>query len=244
MAETAQLIATIKKQLKNQGITYRELACALDLSEASVKRILSSDRLTVERLTKISNLLGYTLAEITKEAIEGRLQLQTLTEKQEREVMSDTKLLVVAVCALNHWSMEEIIEHYSITRAECIKCLLQLDRLRIIDLLPNNRIRLNVSRDFYWLPFGPINQYFQSLGMKEFLGSNFSQKNETMAFVHGMFSDQAIAQIQGELRRLRLKFAELHEDSLSTPLSKRSAVGLLLAMRKWEPDVFRKMRRR
>jgi hypothetical protein len=42
---------------------------------------------------------------------------------------------------------------------------------------------------------------------------------------------------------LRQKFAELHEASLSAPLSKRSGVGLLLAMRKWEPADFAKLRR-
>lgn len=244
MTETARLIATIKKQLKNQGIPYRELARALEISEASVKRILSSGRLTIDRLIQIGNVLGYTLSEISKEAAEKQPQLQTLTEKQEREVVSNPTLLIVAVCSVNHWSVEEIVGHYRMTKAECIKCLLQLDKLRIIDLLPNNRIRLNVAHNFDWLPLGPINQYFQSLGMKDFMGSHFSREDETMTFVHGMYTDQAIAQIQNELRRLRQKFAELHEDSLLAPLSKRSAVGLLLALRKWEPDAFKKMRRR
>jgi hypothetical protein len=46
------------------------------------------------------------------------------------------------------------------------------------------------------------------------------------------------------LRRLRLKFAELHEESLSVPLDKRSGMGLLFATRKWEPIDFRKLRRK
>jgi hypothetical protein len=169
--------------------------------------------------------------------------LHTLTEKQEREVVSDPKLLMVAVCALNHWTMDEIVGLYRLGDAECIKYLLRLDTLRIIDLLPGNRIRLNVSRDFDWLPSGPIRQYFQSRGISDFLQSNFAQDEETIAFVHGMFTDQALAQILDELRRLRRKFAELHEESLSAPLSKRRGIGLLLAMRGWEPADFTKLRR-
>jgi hypothetical protein len=64
-----------------------------------------------------------------------------------------------------------------------------------------------------------------------------------MTFVHGMFTDQALAQITDELRRLRKRFAELHEESLSAPLSKRRGAGLLLAMRGWEPSDFAKLRR-
>ena len=243
MSEAIQLVATIKKLLKSQGLTYRDLAKALKISEPSIKRMFSSGRLTIDRLVQISNFLGFTLAELSKEAQAAQPVLHTLTEKQEREVVSDPKLLMVAVCALNHWTMDEIVGLYRLSDAECIKYLLQLDTLRIIDLLPGNRIRLNVSRDFDWLPSGPIRQYFQNKGISDFLQSNFAQDEETMAFVHGMFTDQALAQILDELRRLRKKFAELHEESLSAPLSKRRGIGLLLAMRGWEPADFTALRR-
>jgi transcriptional regulator with XRE-family HTH domain len=243
MTETAQLISTIKRQLKSQGMTYRNVAGSLKISEPSVKRMFASGRLTVDRLVQISNLLGYTLAELSKEAQAGQLRLSTLTEKQERDVVSDPKLLMIAVCALNHWTMAEIIETYRVTNSECIKYLLRLDKLRIIDLLPGNRIRINVSRDFDWLPYGPIKHYFQDHGQGDFLKSQFDLEDEALAFVHGMFTDQALAQMLAELRQLRKKFAELHEESLSAPLSKRSGVGLLLATRRWEPIEFKKLRR-
>lgn len=243
MSEIAQLLATIRKQLKNQGLTYRDVARALKISEPSVKRLFASGRFTIDRLVQISNLLGYTLAELSKEAIAGQLLLRTLTEKQERELVSEPKLLVIAVCALNHWTLDEIVASYRIGNAECIKYLLRLDKLRIIDLLPGNRIRITVARDFDWLPSGPIQQYFQNRGLSDFLKDDFAHEDETMAFVHGIFTDPALAQILDELRRLRKKFAELHEESLSAPLSKRRGLGLLLAMRRWEPADFAKLRR-
>src|SRR5512140_453215 len=100
MTEAAQLIATIKAQLKKQGLTYRDVASALKLSEPSVKRLFASGRFTIDRLVQVSNLLGYTLAELSREAQAGQPRVGTLTEKQEREVVSDPKLLLIAVCAL------------------------------------------------------------------------------------------------------------------------------------------------
>lgn len=243
MTEATQLIVTIKRQLKSQGMTYRDVARALKLSEPSVKRLFASERFTVDRLVQISNLLGYTLAELSNEAQAAQPRLSTLTEKQEREVVSDPKLLVVAVCALNHWTLDEIVAAYRVDHAECIKHLLQLDKLRIIDLLPGNRIRISVSRDFDWLPSGPIRRYFQGSGLGDFLKSDFAGEDETMAFVNGMFTDQALAQIQIELKKLRQRFAVLHEESSSAPLRKRSGIGLLLALRQWEPADFAKLRR-
>jgi transcriptional regulator with XRE-family HTH domain len=243
MSETNQLIAAIKKQLKSQGMTYRDLAQKLHISEPSVKRILASSRMTVDRLVQISNILGFTLEELSKEANALQPRLNTLTEKQEREIISDSKLLMIAVCALNHWTLEEIIALYNITKSECIKYLLKLDSLRIIELLPNNRIRIIVARDFDWLPSGPIRKYFSDCGMQDFLGSNFSGDNESLNFVHGMFTDQALAQIQNEMRKFRKRFADLHEESLSAPSSQRNGFGFMMALRGWEPVDFKKMRR-
>jgi transcriptional regulator with XRE-family HTH domain len=243
MSETGQLVSTIKKQLRSQGKTYRDVAAALGLSEPSVKRLFASGRFTLDRLVQVSNLLGYTLAELAREAQASRPRISVLTEAQEREVVSDPRLLVVAVCALNHWEMGEIMQYYRLDEAECIKYLLRLDRLRIIDLLPGNRIRLNVERDFDWLPSGPIQQYFRSGGLAEFLRSPFSGQGEAMAFINGMLTSRAIEQMQEELHRLRRRFAELHEESLSAPLSERYGMALLFAMRRWEPEDFRKLRR-
>ena len=243
MSESTQLISTIKIQLKKQGKTYRDVAKLLKISEPSVKRMLASGQFSVDRLIQVSNLLEYTLAELTKEAQIGQLRLSTLTEQQEREVVSDPKLFLIAVCTLNHWTMTEIVEAYQVTDAECIKHLLHLDRLRIIDLLPGNRIRINVARDFDWLPYGPIKQYFKSHGQSDFMNSQFDRENEVLAFVNGMFTDHAQAQIMSGLRQLRKKIAELHEESLSAPLDKRKGFGLLLATRQWEPIEFKKLRR-
>jgi transcriptional regulator with XRE-family HTH domain len=243
MNETIQLISAIKKQLKSQGLTYRDLAQKLQISEPSVKRILASSRMTVDRLVQISNILGFTLEELSKEANALQPRLNTLTEKQEKEIVSDAKLLMIAVCALNHWTMEEIISIYNISKSECIKYLLKLDSLRIIELLPNNRISIIVARDFDWLPSGPIRKYFREHGMQDFLGSNFAGENESMNFVHGMFTDLALTQIQDEMRKFRKRFADLHEESLSAPLNKRSGIGFMMALRGWEPVDFKKMRR-
>jgi len=243
MSEVTQLLTTIKRQLKVQGKTYRDVAAALGLSEASVKRLLTSDSFGVDRLVEISNLLGFTLAELAQEAALTGTRLHTLSEAQEKELVSDTKLLLVAVCALNHWTVADILAVYRLTEAECVQKLLHLDRLHLIALMPGNRIRLNVARDFDWLPDGPIRSYFRTQGLADFLDGTFDRPDETLAFTHGMLTESALAAMQLELRRLRARFAELHDESLASPLPKRRGSGLLLALREWEPAGFTSLRR-
>lgn len=243
MSEVTQLLTTIKRQLKLQGKTYRDVAGALGLSEASVKRLLTSDSFGVDRLVEISNLLGFTLAELAQEAALTGTRLHTLSEAQEKELVSDTKLLLVAVCALNHWTVADILAVYRLTEADCVQKLLHLDRLHLIALMPGNRIRLNVARDFDWLSDGPIRRFFRTQGLADFLDGAFDRPDETLAFTHGMLTESALAAMQVELRRLRARFAELHEESLAAPLPKRRGSGLLLALREWEPAGFTALRR-
>jgi transcriptional regulator with XRE-family HTH domain len=242
-SEIAQLIATIKRQLRAQGLTYRKVARELNLSEASVKRLFATERFTVDRLAKVSQLLGFSLQELLQLAAASTPALSVLTFAQEARLVADEKLLLVAVCALNHWSAPEIVEEYQITARECLKRLIVLDRMGLIELLPGDRIRRRVRRDFDWLPTGPIRRYFESQGAADFLSGPFDQAEESMEFVHGMLSEDACAQLKVELRRARGVMAALHEESVRIPLSEKRGIGLLLAFRRWEPLGFRRLRR-
>jgi len=242
MREISQLTITLKRQLKLQGRTYRDLADELELSEQSIKRMFATENFDADRLVAICNYLGFTLAEMAQEAVAREMHIHTLKESQEKELVADGKLLLVAVCALNHWTLDDIVATYRISEIECLKRLLRLDKLDLIALLPGNRIRLNVSRDFDWITDGPIKQYFNKIALSDFLNSAFSDADEAQTFSHGMLTEAAIAKMQTELRMLRKKFAEFHEESLKAPLSKRRGCGMLLAMREWEPAEFEKYR--
>ena len=79
--------------------------------------------------------------------------------------------------------------------------------------------------------------------MHDFLSGEFAGENAVMAFSHAMLTDAAIARMQAEMRRLRQKFAELHEESLASPLPKRRGTGMLIALREWEIGAFSALRR-
>lgn len=243
MSETQQLVRTAKRLLKAQGLTYRDIAPALKLSEASVKRLFASGRFTLERLVEVGKLLGYTLAELAQEAEASSGRVHTLTEAQEREVLASTKLLLVAACVLNHWALPDIVAAYRLKETEVLQCLVKLDRLRLIDLLPGNRIRLNVARDFEWRPDGPIQRHFRKHWQADFLGGSFDQEDELASFMHSKLTEQALEKMRQEVTRLRQRFTELHEESLAAPIGKRFGMGLIIGMRAWEPQEFAALRR-
>jgi transcriptional regulator with XRE-family HTH domain len=241
--EIVQLVATIKRELKAQGLTYRDVGRALKISEASVKRVFASERFTVARLAQVSQLLGLTLAELLQESTSSLPPLDVLTREQETQLVSDDKLLLVAVCSLNHWSLTDITSVYDIPKQEAVKRLRILDRMGIIELLPGDRIRRRAKRDFDWIPDGPIRSFFSKQGLNNFLEGPFDPEDESLDFANGMLTRAAQAELRLELRRLRSKLVTLHEQSIPARLEEKDGIGLLLAIRQWEPPAFRRMRR-
>ncbi|MBT4862479.1 MAG: hypothetical protein HON46_16930 [Gammaproteobacteria bacterium] len=153
--------------------------------------------------------------------------------------MSDTKLLLVAVSVRNHLSFEDIITHYQISETECIHYLAQLDHLKIIDLLPGNRIKLLINENFNWLPHGPIEIFFQQQIQNQFLKANFNKEQDCRLFQFALLGDASTQIMLNKIRGLAQEFTELHRQDLKLPLNKRYNQGLLIAMRPWDLDVFK-----
>jgi hypothetical protein len=244
MSQTAMVVDALKRALKGRKLTYGSVAKTLKLSEASVKRMFSHNHFTLDRFEQICQLAGIGITDLAREVDSERNFVSQLTLEQEREIVGNPKLFLVAVCALNHMSLEQILDFYDLTRTECLQMLLKLDRIKFLELLPNNRIRLKVARTFSWLPNGPILSYFKSAGQAEFFRSRFDGPGEFMAAINAMLSAASSAQIIARLRRLAVEFAELHTDDMNLPIGVRRPATLVLALRPWELDAFNKMRRK
>ena len=240
---TMTLVDALKRALKGKGITYAKVAAGLGLSEASVKRMFSRRDFTLQRLEDVCRLAGIDFADLARAVSEHNAGISQLTVEQEEEIVSDPKLMLVALCAVNNWTLEQIVATYDMSQAECIRCLVRLDRRRIIELAPGNRIRPLISRTFSWRPDGPIQRYFRSRIEAEYLSSKFDRAGELFVFVSGMRSRASTTALITQLRRVAREFAELHRDDLTLPFAQRFGTSLLVAMRPWEPRAFLKLRR-
>lgn len=244
MAQTAALIETLKQALKSHRLTYAEVARRLKMSEANVKRMFASKRFSLDRLEDICQLMQMELTDLFLLYEESRQRITQLTVEQEQELVRDTMLLLVAVSVRNRLSFEEILRNYKITEPECIKCLAKLDRLKIIDLLPGNRIKLRIDDDFRWLPNGPIERFFEKQIQAHFLRSAFSAENEARLFLFGLLSEASAEVMNGKLLALAKEFSELHRQDGKLSLEKKSNFGLLLALRPWELEAFQSLHKK
>jgi len=161
MAQAPRIIDTVKVQLKKRGITYRELAHALGLSESAVKQMFATGDMNLSRLDRICDILSMDISDLIGAMEANSPRLTSLTLAQEKQLIGNPKLLVVAYCLVNHWTFEQILASFEIDEPEGIKLLIQLDRMQLIELLPGNRAKVLVASNFDWLPNGPIETFFR-----------------------------------------------------------------------------------
>jgi transcriptional regulator with XRE-family HTH domain len=243
MRQTEQLVDTLKAELKRQRRTYADVAAVLGLSEASVKRLFSRSSFSLKRLERLCDWLGMDLVELVRRMQAARARVSVLSETQERELVSDLRLLLVTVCLLNRWEFDDIVATYQLTEAQIIACMGRLDRMGLIELLPGNRSRLLVARDFAWIVNGPIQQFFASQVQDEFFDCRFDGPGEVRLVVNGMLSAASNAELIQRIHRLGADFHDLHRGDEHRPVSQRHGTTLVMAMRPWEVSIFASLRR-
>lgn len=234
MAQTTQLIDTLKRLLKRQDKTYTDVAACLDLSEASVKRLFCERNISLQRLDSICALLEIEISDLVHEMQQDSVApISELSYQQEKKIAGDLSLMLVTVLVLNRWSLAEIIEHYNLSEAQCIQHLAHLDRLRIIELQPGNRIKLLIAPNFKWRENGPIQQLFRGKIEAEYFRTTFTKDSERLVVLNGMLSEASNQLFQRKLARLAKEFDEMSKDDSSLLIGERKGSTVLLAIRDW-----------
>jgi DNA-binding Xre family transcriptional regulator len=243
MTTTNDLVAALKKELRTAQMTYSDLARSLGMAESSVKRMLAKGDMPLSRIDAICHALKMDFAELARRVAESQPLLKELTLEQERVVVADKKLLLVAICVLSQWSVEQISASYRLTEAECIKHLVQLDRLGIIELRPMNRYRLKLAKTFRWRPHGPVMDYFREHVVLDYYKGGFDKPGEGLLLVHGVVSRNAAPLFLDRIHRLAHDFARQHQADQRLAGKDRESFTLLLGMRSWEFEAFTQLRR-
>ena len=242
MPHAITLVDTLKRLLKARGITYSDLAGRIGMSEASVKRMFSQKNFTLQRLDDILSASGIEFDELSA-AQSAPALISQLTMAQEREIIGDPRLLVVAVSAMNQIGFDDIVRFYAMSEAEVTGYLLRLDRIGFLELMPNNRVKLLIARTFGWIPNGPIQAYFRHEAAADYLNSRFDGEDEVLRLVNVMLTRQSGAALLERLKQVASEFSQQHQHETRLPLEQRHAISFIVAARPWVPKAFQALKR-
>ena len=236
------IIDALRLHLKARNITYKELAQAIGLSEVSVKRLFTGGDCGLDRLEQICKYLHLEFRDLFKTAPHKRKLITQLSLAQEQEFAQDNKLLMVAVCALNHWPVADIHKHLQLTRGQVQELLKRLDAMGFLDTQATDRYRLLVASSFRWISGGPIMKMVQSVS-NDFFNDTFEGDGEILKIMNVRISYQAQEQLKARLEKIALEYEDQARADSHLPLQERPPLSVCIAVRTWVPKFMRDLYR-
>jgi len=243
MAGSAAVVQAIRAILRERGMTYRNLADLMGLSEPTVKRDLGRGDFSLSRLDRICDVLGVTVGDLLRNDRPLANTLTELSQKQEVALTVDSKLLLITYLIVNDWRFSEMMSTYRIDENELISLLLKLDKLRIIEYRPPRRIKKLTARNFSWRKDGPVQAFFLTRVLPDYFNSAFDGGGDAFHFVGATLSEASRARMKVAIEHLAEEFEELARRDARLPLDARSGCSAVIAIKKWEFSDFTLLRR-
>lgn len=221
--ELTEIQKVLKRIIKAKGLTYSDLAALMDLSESGIKKMLTSNDLSFNRIKSICEALEVGFADVIAEVNESEVREEQFTDAQERFFLKNQdyfhffwKLVV------ERDSLEKIKRENTLNDKQISKYLTKLDSFNIIELHPNNRIKIPRRESKRWVGTGPLTQKVQkdwgSSLWNEAIQKNFNEEDGAHTFVrHLKLSPTSFDDLKLALEDLEKEFVSrsTREQSLS-----------------------------
>lgn len=148
--------ASIKSHLKRQGITYRALAKKLGLSESGVKKILTAEDGSFQRLATICDWIGLSMRELLSAQDESVFDLEYSPAQQEYLAGNARAFRLYWALVYERRPLPEAEKIAGLPAKESFAVLRRLDQLSLLELLPGGRVKVPPVRLVRWVGGGPL----------------------------------------------------------------------------------------
>jgi transcriptional regulator with XRE-family HTH domain len=154
MSQTSKLLSTVKRILKSKGLTYKDISKEIGMSESSIKRLFSEHTFSLKRFEQICDLLEISFYELSKISLNIESTHSVMSYEQKLILSEKPRLMIFFYLLLNGRAPDSIVRDYKISKQESVKYLLELDKLKLIELHPENKIRFLIQKGMTWLKDG------------------------------------------------------------------------------------------
>jgi len=239
---TREIVETLKRVLKARSMTYADLAHALRVSTPTVKRLFSQRTFTLERLEEVLRVLEMDFFELARLSHGRRSGPVELSLEQETALAKDPRLFSVFWLLCNEWRFDEIVAEFGLGAAQITPFYARLERLRLIDWQPGNRVRLRVPKHYVWRSGGPLRKAYGLRVVNEFMRSRFDAPQDAFHFEAQELSSESAVVVRRRLERVAAEINELVEIDAAVPAKKRVTLGVMLACRPWNISIVHALR--
>ncbi|OQW50847.1 MAG: hypothetical protein A4S09_11005 [Proteobacteria bacterium SG_bin7] len=205
--EISQLV---KQKMKSQGLTYRELAGRLQMSESGVKKIFAAKDISVLRLNSICQAIGIRFSDLIH-SIESRDVVEvSFTQEQENFFVKNMEYFYFYwKLVYERKAVEEIAEEFSLSLKTINGYLKKLNSLGLVRFTSTGVLRIPPVQSVYWVGKGPlvekIYQNFSQQMMVELAHPNLSS-DESFILRYYKVRPSTFNDLKAALKKLEEEF--------------------------------------
>jgi transcriptional regulator with XRE-family HTH domain len=245
LGQIDQFFSAFKAILKSKNINYKQVAEALDLSESSVKRILSNKSLSFDRLEELCQKLDISFADICKRAefVDDSYQWN-ITYEQEKVLAKDERLLNFFILLQRSGkSVKELENKYQFKMGEVQKFLLTLDKIGLIELYPHNKFKLKGKGMLKFLKDGDVGKSLFEKTKNNYLKHDFKGKSDYLSFMELQLSQESLIKLRSKFEKI---IRELRDEAALSEIAENVGIddyGVMVSYRPWhysELDIIKK----
>lgn len=221
--EVKQIQKFLKQVLKKQKLKYSEIASKLNVSEMTIKRLLSGPDLSIGKISAVGELINLSFQQIVTGALSHKRESFYFSEEQET-FLSENLHLYYFLDLLSPYDGQELHELDGLNPQEVYSYLRKLEKINLLELFPNNQFKLKCHWPITWMTGGPLQKKLmmtRHIEYIKYLTNNFHEKNIFISSGEGGLTEKSFKEMENDYRSLFDKYAALRvRDSETNPSEK------------------------
>jgi len=149
-------------------------------------------------------------------------------------------MLAVTLCALSYWQVNDILEGLRIEKTELIGILRKLEAMGFLQILPDDQFKLMVSKNFNWIPNGPMMRMVQSESSNYFAYS-FNRPTDLLCSFTAYVTPETHDKLRLKLLEIAKEYIKQTQQQASISVKEKMRVAVCLAARDWVPNEMHKL---
>ena len=186
---TIKVCAQVKNVIKEKGYTQEEFAQIIGVSMPTLSRWLRGEGLLFQDLNRMLEKLGVKLSDLAMLAEGDLAQKFTYTLEQEDAFVSTEGLLAFFDQLLNGKTVSQIVRSFKLSEKSTSFYLAKLNKLKLIEWLPNNKVKIIVSGEPSWISGGPLSQKFRKQIINEHIQNHLNNREMLRMGVYSLTAD-------------------------------------------------------
>lgn len=199
----------LKRQMRSRRLRYRDLATATQVPESTLQKWFTAVDGPFSRIHLICKFLGITLSDVVGALEREPTRHFEFTEAQQQLFKQDYQHFVLfwlLVCERR--TLKFVAKALSLDPAQLKGLLSRLDRVGLLELLPNDRLKLPKLRPVKWKPNGDfIQNTFRDWSMGILQEALSRQKDSDIIVQYFQLSPSSIEELLRDIRELEDKYS-------------------------------------